>query len=60
VGQAGGGPLDGRVRPHFGLTRLKRQRFADLGRFVHSLSLPECEVEVLVLKNLISSEDSQR
>jgi hypothetical protein len=58
VGQAGGGPLDGRVRPHTGLTRVKRQRFAKLERLVHSPSLPECQVEVLGLKNLVSSESS--
>jgi hypothetical protein len=60
AGQAGGGPLDGRVRPHFGLPRLKRQRFAELGRLVHSRSLPEYQIEVLALKNLISFEDSLR
>jgi hypothetical protein len=47
-------------KPHSGLTRLKHQRLAKLGWLVHSTSLPECQVEVLALKNLLSSESNQR
>jgi hypothetical protein len=70
VGQAGGGPLDGRVRPHPGFTlnclklelpfHSKRQRFAQLGPWVHVASLPDCSDGEGVLKNFVSSEDSQR
>jgi hypothetical protein len=56
VGQAGGGPLDGRVRPHLGLTGWKRQRFTELGRLVHSPSLPERQIEAMDLKYLFLSE----
>jgi hypothetical protein len=70
VGQAGGGPLDGRVRPHPGSTlncpelelpfHWKRQRFAQLGGLVYSASLPDCSNGEGVLKTLISSDDNQR
>jgi hypothetical protein len=70
AGQAGGGPLDGRVRPHPGFTlncpeselpfHWKPQRFARLGEWVHSASLPDCSNGERVLKTLISFEDNQR